>query len=120
MQAVDYTLYLSTDDVRVAHHLARVLNQRGDGAIAARGQEGGGETAVVVHLLDWQAFPLLRVLETALVAARPLNVKVNRGVLGPAPLEALLDVVRQTLLLDSPPVVAGPVPDRDNCSAKIC
>ncbi|MBC7324308.1 MAG: hypothetical protein H5T99_03200 [Moorella sp. (in: Bacteria)] len=107
MTALQYTLYLSTDDVRVAHHLARVLNQKGEGALVARGQESGGQGAVIVQLLDWQAFPLLKVLETARMAARIFNVRVCRGDLGPAPLPALLEVVRQTLLLDCLPVIAG-------------
>ncbi|MDK2816521.1 MAG: hypothetical protein PWR22_1150 [Moorella sp. (in: firmicutes)] len=110
MKVLDYTLYLSTDDVRVAYHLARVLNQKGGGAIAARGQEAGRETAVVVHLLDWQAFPLLRVLETVRAAARTFNIQISRGVLGPAPGEAVLEVARQALLLDSPPVIIAPEP----------
>ncbi|KYH33873.1 hypothetical protein [Neomoorella mulderi] len=110
MKALDYTLYLGTDDVRVAYHLARVLTQKGGGAISARGQEAGRQTAVVVHILDWQAFPLLRVLETVRVAARSFNVQVSRGVLGPAPREAILEVARQALLLDSLPVIAGPDP----------
>ena len=102
---LEYTIYLNTDDVRVAHHLARVLTQKGGGAIAARGQEAGRQAAVVVQLLDWQALSLLRVLETARVAARPFNVQITGGTLGPAPLEAIMAVVQQTLLLDRPQVI---------------
>ncbi|MDN5344244.1 MAG: hypothetical protein PWQ18_355 [Clostridia bacterium] len=108
MEALDYTLYLSTDDLRVAHHLARVLNQKGGGAIAARGQEAGSRVGVAVRLLDWRAFPLLRVLDTARVAARPFNIHISRGELGPAPREALLAVVQEALLLETLPVMAEP------------
>ncbi len=114
IEYVQYTLYLDTDDIRVAQHVARVLNQKAGSAVGALGREDGSGIAVVVHLLRWREFPLRRVLETALVTLRPLNVKISRGVLGPAPLEALLDVVQQTLLLDSLPEVAAPAAEPDD------
>ncbi|WP_258360675.1 hypothetical protein [Moorella sulfitireducens (nom. illeg.)] len=110
MKGLEYTLYLSTDDVRVAHHLAHILEQKGEGFIVARGQEAGPYTAVAVNVLDWRMFPLLRVLETIRAAARSFNVQVRRGDLGPAPLDAILEVAREVLLLDRPPVITGPDP----------
>ncbi|WP_338827310.1 hypothetical protein [Neomoorella thermoacetica] len=61
---LEYTLYLSTDDVRVAHHLARILNQKGGRDVVARGQESERGAAVVVRIFGWQEFSLVRVLET--------------------------------------------------------
>ncbi|BCV20057.1 hypothetical protein [Moorella sp. Hama-1] len=104
---LEYTLYLSSDDVRVAHHLARVVKQRGGQAVNACGQESGRGAAVVVQLSDWQEFPLIRVLETVQAAARPLNVRVKGATLGPTPVAAILAVAQHALLLEHPPVIMG-------------
>ncbi|MDN5326340.1 MAG: hypothetical protein PWP41_1036 [Moorella sp. (in: firmicutes)] len=116
---LEYTLYLSTDDVRVAHHLARVLNQKGGGAVVARGQEGERGAAVVVRLFGWQEFPLVRVLETARAAARAFDVRIKGGALGPAPVEALLAVVQHALLLEHLPVIAGAIPREPSREAPV-
>lgn len=89
-----YTLYLNTDDVRVAHHLAREVSQKGRTAVTARGKEEGGQAAVKVLIHDWEAFPLLRVLETVRAKAKQLNIEVTGGTLGAVPLEALLTAVQ--------------------------
>jgi len=106
-EVLEYTLYLSSDDVRLAHHLARVLNQRGGRAITARGQEFGRGAAVTARINDWQEFPLIKVLETAQAAARPLNVQITGATLGPAPAAAILAVAQRALLLDRPPVITA-------------
>lgn len=107
---LEYTLYLDTDDVRLAHHLARVLNQKGGGAIAAMGRGGEPGAAVEVRLFNWQEFSLMRVLETVRAGARSLNVRVIGGNLGPVPVEALLAVVQHALLLDHQPAIYGATP----------
>lgn len=107
---LEYTLYLSSDDVRVAHHLARVLNQRGGQAITACGQEIGSRVAVVVKLNDWQEFPLIRVLDTVQAAARFLNVQIKGATLGPTPVEAILAVAQHALLLEHLPVITAGSP----------
>ncbi|AOQ22607.1 hypothetical protein MTAT_14780 [Moorella thermoacetica] len=107
---LEYTLYLSTDDVRVAHHLARILNQKGGRDVVARGQESERGAAVVVRIFGWQEFSLVRVLETVRAGARNYNVQVTGGNLSPAPVEALLAVVQHALLLDRLPLIAGATP----------
>lgn len=103
---LDYKIYLNTDDIRVAHHLARVVSQRGETAVTARGIEENGQAVVEVLISDWRAFPVIKVLETARASARKLNVEVTGGALGEVPLEALLAIVEQALLLFKLPVIA--------------
>ena len=116
---LEYTLYLSSDDVRVAHHLARIVKQRGGQAVSACGQETEKGAAVIVRLNDWQEFPLILVLETVQAAARPLNVLVKGADLGPAPVAAILAVAQHALLLaHSPVIMSEPATEANPVSCK--
>ncbi|MDK2820622.1 MAG: hypothetical protein PWP31_587 [Clostridia bacterium] len=98
-----YTLYLSTDDVRVAHHLAYVINQKGQKVVSAKGKDISQKAAVVIEVNDWKAFPLLRILENIKAVAKRFDVVVTGGSLDNPPLEALLEVSKEVLLLDKLP-----------------
>lgn len=101
--ALEYKIYLQTDDIRIAHHLTRTVNLKGGEAILAIGVEEAGRAVVHVTVYDWQRYSLLSIFETVRAGARQFNVDIVGGRLERVPVEALLSVVQQVLQLNNVP-----------------
>jgi glutamate formiminotransferase / 5-formyltetrahydrofolate cyclo-ligase len=99
---VAFNAYLDTDDVNVAKAVARKVRERDGGlpGVKALGLKVGGRAQVSMNLTDLEATPIPVALEAVRSAAAKHGASVeSTELVGLAPLEAVLQVVRHYLAL---------------------
>jgi glutamate formiminotransferase len=99
---VAFNAYLDTDDVNVAKAVARKVRERDGGlpGVKALGLKVGGRAQVSMNLTDLEVTPIPVALEAVRSAAAEHGASVaSTELVGLAPLEAVLQVVRHYLAL---------------------
>ena len=97
---VAFNAFLDTDDVEVAHTIARRIRESGGGlpALKALGLLVDGRAQVSMNLTDLHLTPIHLALETVRSAASDLGASVeSTELVGLAPLPAILDAARYYL-----------------------
>jgi glutamate formiminotransferase len=99
---VAFNVNLRTDDVEIAKRIAKAVRHRDGGYRYVRGMglalEGTGMVQVSMNLTNYEGTPIPRVLETIRAEAARHGVAVaGAELVGPVPVRALEEVVRQYL-----------------------
>lgn len=102
---IAYNVNLATNDVRIAKEIARITRERGGGlpSVKALGfaLHDKGIVQVSMNLTDFQTTGMLTAFNYVRAEAAKRGVRVlGSELVGLAPLEALLQVVREALQLD--------------------
>jgi glutamate formiminotransferase len=103
MPLVAYNIYLTTDDVTIAQHIARSVRHSGGGLahVKALGLLVGGRAQVSMNLTDTTQTPIHRVVELVRLEAARFGTAIHSTELvGLIPQAALIDAARWYLQLD--------------------
>jgi len=99
---IAFNLFLSTDDVNIARHIATKIRASDGGlpAVKALGLYVGGQAQVSINLTDYQVTPLYRVVEAVTAEAAAAGVRVSHGeLIGLIPQDAVFAVAGHALYL---------------------
>lgn len=99
-----FNVYLTTTDVRIAQKIARAIRQSSGGfpAVKAIGVLVGGHAQVSINFTDHTQTAIPQVIEVIRREASLLGTKILRAeLIGLMPVDALLEVARHYLQLDS-------------------
>lgn len=100
---IAYNIYLNTDDVAVAKHIARAIRCSSGGlrSCKALGLLVGGRAQVSINMTDFRSTPLHRAFELVRAEAERFGtVPVESEVVGLVPEDALLDAAEHYLRLN--------------------
>ena len=103
MPLIAYNIYLTTDDVTIAQHIARSVRQSSGGLayVKALGLLVGGRAQVSMNLTDFTRTPIHRVVELVRLEAKHYGTAIHSTELvGLIPQAALIDAARWYLQLD--------------------
>lgn len=99
---IAFNLFLSTDDINVARHIARKIRASDGGlpAVKALGLYVAGQAQVSVNLTDYHVTPLHRVVEAVVAEATAAGVEVSHSeLIGLVPQDAIFAAAAYALRL---------------------
>ncbi len=120
---IAFNTVLDTPDVAVARAIARKVRESGGGLPAVRAMgvylASQGRAQVSMNLVDYRRTPILLALDRVREEAAALGARVVESeIIGLVPDEAALGVVRDALLLPSPPAILSGAKNKDTKDLK--
>lgn len=103
MPLVAYNVYLTTNDVEIARHIAKAVRYSSGGLryVKALGMLVNGQAQVSMNLTDFAQTPIHRVVEMIRREAERYGVRIQRSeLIGLVPQQALFDTAQWYLQLD--------------------
>lgn len=108
MPLIAFNIDLSTDDEKIANHLAKVIRQSSGGyqyiQAGPASLKERGHVQVTMNILDYKKNPIYRILETIKMEIKRYDLKVTSSeIVGLLPKEAIVDSLKYYFACDKMP-----------------